>query len=146
MKKNDSFMEITMNDSTPQLPTPNKLQTLNAQSRQKPYDIRVRTFEFAIRMLAVVGTLPKEGFSATIADQLSRCGTSVGANTEEADGAVTKADKRRTLVVARKELREARYWLRIIDRIWGGQLQVRQDIEEATELLNILSTIIMKLA
>ena len=135
-----------MSDSTPQLPTPNKLPIPNSQTRQKPYDIRVRTFEFALRMLAVAGALPKEGFGTTIANQLARCGTSVGANIEEADGAVTKADKRRTLVVARKELREARYWLRIIDRIWAQQLQVGKDVGEATELLNIVSTIITKLA
>ena len=135
-----------MVDSNPQLPNPNKLPTSNSQKREKPYDIRKRTFEFALRMLAVASVLPKEGYGPTIADQLSRSGTFVGANVEEADGAVSKADKRRTLVVARKELREARYWLSIIDRIWGQHLSVREDVGEATELLNILSTIITNLS
>jgi len=96
-------------------------------------------------MLHISATIPKEGAGRLIADQLSRSGTSIGANVEEADGAFTRADKRKTLVVARKEVREVRYWLRLIDRVWGNKVPVREDLGEATQLLYILSSIIDKL-
>jgi four helix bundle protein len=145
MKKNESFMEETM-ESKSQSPNPNEIPTPNSQpgGARKPYDIRERTFEFAVRVLNIAGAMPNEGGGRMLASQLSRSGTSVGANVEEADGAVTRADKRKTLIVARKEVREARYWLRLLDRM-GTKIPVREEIAEATELLYILSAIIDKL-
>lgn len=52
---------------------------------------------------------------------------------------------RRAFVIARKEAREARYWLRLIDRMLGKKIPVRPDINEASELVYILSAIISKL-
>jgi len=131
--------------SKSQVPNPNEIPSPNSQSGRKPYDLRERTFEFAVRMLAVAAAVPMVGYSKMIAGQLSRSGPSVGANVEEAHGAVSKADKRRAFVIARKEVRETRYWLRLIDRLLGPELPVREDIQEATELLYILSAIIGKL-
>jgi len=90
----------------------------------------------------IAAAIPKDGAGRIIPDQLSRSASSVGANVEEADGAVTRADKRKTLIIARKEVRETRYWLRLVDRIWGAKVPVREDIGEATQILYILSSII----
>ena len=134
-------------DSKSQTPNPNEIPSPKSQPgpARKPFDIRERTLEFAIRILAIAAAVPKEGGGPILVDQISRSGPSVGANVEEADGAVTRADKRKSFVVARKEVRETRYWLRIIDRLWGKRVAVREDIAEATELLYILSAIIDKL-
>ena len=141
-----------MEESKPQSPNPNEIptpkpqQVPNAQSgkARKPYDLRDRTFEFAVRILDLVEALPPIGY-AKIADQISRSGTSVGANVEEADGALSRPDKRKAFVIARKEARETRYWLRLIDRKLGKKVSVRADIDEASELIYILSAIISKL-
>ena len=111
----------------------------------KPYDIRERTLQFALRVLEISGSLPenREGFA--VRDQFVRAGTSIGANVEEADGAISKADKRRSLVIARKECRETRDRLSIISRKWGSKDNLKGDIGEATEILYILSSIIQKL-
>ena len=101
--------------------------------------------EFAIRILAIAAATAKESGAKFIVDQLSRSGPSVGANVEEADGAVTRADKRKSFIIARKEVRETRYWLHVVDRVWGKKVAVREDIGEATELLYILSAIVDKL-
>jgi four helix bundle protein len=146
-------MEINM-ESKPQIPNPNETPTPQSQHGpepgaggiHKPYDLRERTLEFGVRILNVATAILKEGASRSVSDQLSRSGTSVGANVEEADGAATRADKRKTFVVARKEARETRYWLRLIDRVWGQKVPVRNDIQEAQEIVNILSTIIDRLA
>jgi len=100
--------------------------------------------EFAIRILAIAAATAKESGAKFIVDQLSRSGPSVGANVEEADGAVTRADKK-SFIIARKEVRETRYWLHVVDRVWGKKVAVREDIGEATELLYILSAIVDKL-
>src|SRR4026207_57195 len=71
MKKKESFMESTM-ESKSQLPNPNEIPTPHSQPGRKPYDLRERTFEFAIRMLHIPATIPKEGAGRLIADQLSR--------------------------------------------------------------------------
>jgi four helix bundle protein len=40
----------------------------------------------------------------------------MGANFEEADGAVTKKDFINKVSIARKEAKETRYWLRLIEK------------------------------
>ena len=54
------------------------------------------------------------GFSARhVAGQLIRCGTSVGANAEEAQEGQTKADYISKMSVSSKESRESGFWLRL---------------------------------
>jgi len=111
----------------------------------KPFDICERTFEFALRVLDITSSLP-HGKEAEIArDQLARAGSSVGANTEEAMGAISKKEKKKHLGIARRESRESRYWLRIINAHWKHQVPVESDIAEITEIRNILSAMIRKL-
>ena len=49
-------------------------------------DIHDRTFAFAVRVLRLVRSLPNDLSGRTVARQLARSGTSVGANVEEAQG------------------------------------------------------------
>ena len=48
-----------------------------------------------------------------IADQLFDCGTSIGANSEEAQGGQTKPDFTAKLAISRKERHETIFWLRL---------------------------------
>ena len=101
---------------------------------KKPYDIRERTLQFAVRILEIAGALPDTTEGRTVKGQWVRAGTSIGANVEEGDGAVSRPDKRKSFAVARKVTRETRYWLTLIDRVWGKTLDVRADVPEATEI------------
>jgi len=134
-----------------QLPTPNSQNTPQPQPptpggarEAKPYDLRERTLLFALRILDITAALPESPEGRVVRQQRARAGTSIGANVEEADGAISKADKRKSLTVARKECREVRYWLRIIERRWNAL--VAADVVESGELINILSTMITKLS
>ncbi len=98
-----------------------------------------------MRIIEIVGTLPESAQGRAVKEQLVRAGTSIGANVEEGDGAVSRPDKRKSFTIARKEARETRYWLTLIDRVWGKTIDVRADLQEATEILYILSAIIDKL-
>lgn len=135
-------------DRKSQAPTPNSQETPKSKlptTPAKPYDIRERTLQFALRVLDITASIPETPEGRVVRQQLAAAGTSAGANVEEADGAISKADKRKSLVVARKESREVRYWLRIIERRWGSLITVSADIGEASELLSILSTMISRL-
>lgn len=73
-----------------------------------------RAFEFAARILALCTKLWDRGPAARrVASELIRCGTSIGANAEEAQDGQTKPDYIAKMSVSRKESRETLYWLRL---------------------------------
>ena len=76
--------------------------------------ISERSFEFACRIVKLCERLWKGGpASRRIADQLFDCGTSIGANCAEAQGAQTKPDFAAKLSISRKESWETIFWLRL---------------------------------
>lgn len=79
-----------------------------------------------------------------MSNQLIRSGTSVGANVEEAQGAQGRKDFIAKMLIALKEARESRYWLRIV---FASGLHtaapVPELIQEATELCNIIGAIVV---
>ncbi len=76
-------------------------------------------------------------------DQYARSLTSVGANDNEADGTSSRNDFIHVYTTVRKELKETRYWLRIISEL-HPQLANRLQglIKESEELIRIISAII----
>lgn len=111
--------------------------------------IQERALEFGVRILKFADKLPKTVGGAVIAKQLIRSGTSIGANMEEADGAASKNDFINKVTIARKEAREARYWLQLIYK--AGLINHKANIEElesllveSLELMKVLSAIINK--
>ena len=80
-----------------------------------PKDIRARTFEFAVRIIKLCHELDKKpGVGRNVSRQLLNAGTSVGANTEEAQAAQSKPDFISKNSIALKEARETHYWLRLL--------------------------------
>ncbi|MFH1202322.1 MAG: four helix bundle protein [Candidatus Omnitrophota bacterium] len=108
----------------------------------KEYDIKDRTFKFAQRVLEIVAMLPRAVECDVIRKQLTEAGTSVGANVEEADGALSKKDFINKMGIARREAKESRYWLRLISGKYIDKEKIARDIQEANEIKNILSSII----
>ena len=122
---------------------PNKSQNPNP-NEGKIFDIRERTFVFASRILEIADMIPKTSTCDVIRNQLVKAGTSIGANTEEADGAVSKRDFTNKMVIARKEAKETKYWLRLIQEKYINLGKIDKDLNEAQEIINILSSIISK--
>lgn len=77
-------------------------------------DIAERLLMFGAASVRVARVLPADSVSRHIALQLVKAATSSGANYEEARGAESRADFIHKLGVALKEMKESRYWLRII--------------------------------
>jgi len=112
----------------------------------KQYDLEDRTLEFAKRVRFFVRKLPRT--IATIEDgkQVIRSSGSVGANYIEANEALSKKDFQMRIKISRKEAKESRYWLRLIDTTSNNELdKERMDLlEEATQLMNIFGAILRK--
>lgn len=117
---------------------------INEPMTKKPYDIKERTFCFSVEVVKLTRVLPRTVDGVAVARQLIRCGTSIGANVEEADGAESKRDFIHKMSIARKEARETRYWLRVIRAasLIAEPSSVSALIQESDELVRILSTII----
>ena len=63
---------------------------------------------------------------------------------EEAHGALTKRDFINKVVMARKEAKETRYWLRLVAEGYIKKEPIKEDINEIQEVINILNSIINK--
>lgn len=115
----------------------------NSDPKNKVFDIKERTFKFGIQIVKLVMFLPKNSTGFAIGNQLIRCGTSIGANTEEAQNASSKKEFIHTLTIALKEARETEYWLKIINEVKLAEQPVTKDLLlEVNELVRILTTIV----
>jgi four helix bundle protein len=107
---------------------------------RKGTELGERILEYGARIVRVVESLPKTLAGRRIGDQLLRSGLSVGANFEEAQAAESRDDFTHKLPIALKELREAKYWLRVIAP--AGILppqRLEPLIDESNQLVAMLS-------
>ena len=111
----------------------------------RPFDLGGRTFEFAEAILVWVEQCPRTLVTVELMRQLIRSGTSVGANVEEAGEAQSDKDEASKLGIALKEVRETRYWLRLLKTRAKEPNAAGPLIQEATELGNILKSRIRNL-
>src|SRR5437868_10762264 len=83
----------------------------------RKFDLEDRLLEFAARIIRLVQALDRSPAGLYVGDQLMRAGTSPYGHHGEAEGAESRADFIHKLRVCYKELREARRWLRLIDKV-----------------------------
>lgn len=75
-----------------------------------------RLLDFTVQLIKLVNYLPKTAVGRHVGGQILRSGTSPGANYEEARGAESRADFIHKLGIVLKELKETRFWLKLIYR------------------------------
>ena len=109
----------------------------------KPNPVLDKSYQFAIKVVKLCNKLSQEGKSYYLINQLIRSGTSIGANTEEAMGGVSKKDFINKLGIAYKEARETMYWLKLLRDTDGIDTTTGENlISDCEELLKLLFTII----
>jgi four helix bundle protein len=112
----------------------------------KHYDLEDRTFEFARKVRSFVKKLPKSLANLEDIRQLVKASGSVGANYIEANDSLSKKDFSLRIKICRKEAKESRFWLRLVDT--GNQTELEQEreqlINESQELMNIFGAILQK--
>lgn len=116
------------------------------EKREQKRDLHARTFDFARRVVKLCSILDATpGVSRTLAHQLLRSGTSVGANVEEGQASQSRADFISKYAIACKEARETHYWLRLLaDAEIVPKSKLDPLTDEANQLVAILTSIIKK--
>ena len=101
--------------------------------------IRIKSFQFACEIVQYCDTL-KNNKDFEIASQLLKSGTSIGANTREAQRGVSKKDFRNKFGIALKEADETKYWLEILEAT--GREVPKDLMDKCEELIRILVAIV----
>jgi four helix bundle protein len=101
-----------------------------------------RTKAFAIRIIRLSILLPNSVEGKIIRNQLTKAGTSIGANYREANRARSRADFKNKIKICESEANETCYWLEIIDEMkWIETNELEYILIEANELLAIFTSI-----
>jgi len=108
------------------------------------YDLEERTYEFARRVRGLCRSISRTIGNEEESRQLVRSSGSVGANYIEANEPLGAKDFLVHMKMCRKEAKESRYWLRLLNLEDKSQLNQERDalMQEATELLLIFAAII----
>ena len=113
--------------------------------KEKPQDLRIRTKDFALRIIRLYVSLPKTTEAQVLGKQILRSGTSVGAHYREGQRAKSDADFISKMEGGLQELDETTYWLELLVEskiVSAGKLDALQ--KEADELIAIFVTIVTK--
>jgi four helix bundle protein len=106
-----------------------------------------RTKNFAVTIIRLSQTLPDTPEGRVIRNQITKCGSSIGANYREANRARSRADFRNRIAICESEASETKYWLEIIaEAKWRAQEELKADSDECCELLAIFTSIGQKVA
>ena len=104
--------------------------------------IQIKSYAFAVRIVKVFQFLCDEKKEYTLSKQLLRCGTSVGANIEEAIGGQSEKDFFAKLTIAYKEARETNYWIRLLrDTDYLTENQAVSLLQDIVEIQKIIASI-----
>jgi len=119
---------------------------MTQKQNPKQYDLEDRTLKFAKDIRSFVKKLPKTIGNIEDGKQLIRASGSVGANYIEVNEALSKKDFIMRIKISRKEAKESRYWLKLVDRNDDPEMESDSNalITEATELMNIFGSILQK--
>ncbi len=104
-----------------------------------------KSFDFAVRIVNLCKYLQNDKKEYILSKQLIRCGTSIGANINEAQAAQSTNDFISKLSISSKEARESKYWLELLTETEYLPKEHSKVIElkkQNLELIKILTSII----
>lgn len=111
---------------------------------ENKYDLEPRTITFSSELINFCKSCPKDVVTLPLINQLIRCGTSIGANYQEANGASSKKDFQNKIFICKKEAKETLYWLELMGKSINDEKlkrMCRKLWQESKELTLIFSTI-----
>ncbi len=104
-----------------------------------------KSFDFAVRIVKLCKYLQNEKKEYVLSKQLLRCGTSIGANVNEAQAAQSTNDFIAKLSISSKEARESKYWIDLLietEYLPSDSQKVISLKEQNMELIKLLTSII----
>jgi four helix bundle protein len=125
----------------PKVPKMSKVTKVK-NNKEFAKELENRTREFALRIIRLSCTLPNTPEARVIRTQMTKSGTSIGANYREANRARSKADFKNKITICESEASETQYWLEVIVKLkWLAWNKVKCDYQECGELLAIFTSI-----
>ncbi|WP_396209328.1 four helix bundle protein [Flavobacterium sp.] len=104
--------------------------------------VQIKSYAFAVRIVKVFNYLSEQRKEYVLSKQLLRCGTSIGANIEEAIGGQSEKDFFAKLTISYKEARETHYWIRLLkDTDYLSFEEADNLLKDVDELLRIIGSI-----
>ena len=105
-----------------------------------------RTNKFAISIIKLSSLLPNTPEGKVIRNQITKSGSSIGANYREANRSRSKADFKNKIKICESEASETVYWLEIIVELdWVEFKKIQLILSEANEILALFTSIGKKL-
>ncbi len=117
----------------------------NIENREFARELEKRTRLFAVRIIKLSALLPNTPEGKAIRNQITKSGSSTGANYREANRARSRADFANRISICESEASETQYWLEVITD--SGMLDVektRKEHEECSKLLALFTAIAKK--
>ena len=106
---------------------------------QKENNLYKKAYDFALKVVNIYQYLNANKREFVLSKQLLRCGTSIGANIAEANGAISKAEFAAKLSIAYKECLETKYWLSLLkDTFYIDENDFQRLFKDVDELGKIL--------
>ena len=97
-----------------------------------------KSLDFSVEIVNFYTQIVDEKRDKTLANQLLRSATSVGANVQEAIGAISKADFVSKMHIALKEINETIYWLQVFNKTSLYSFDFNNLINSAIEIKRII--------
>jgi len=115
-----------------------KIEMLKRRKDTNQEDMKKRTKLFALGIIQLVESLPKERTAEVLGRQLLRSGTSVGSNYRSACRAKAIADFISKMGIVEEEADESLYWMELLIEA-GIEVNMKMEtlMKEAGELLSI---------
>ncbi|MCK6648380.1 MAG: four helix bundle protein [Bacteroidia bacterium] len=103
--------------------------------------IATKTFDFSLQIIQLY-TFLIDNKEFVLSKQILRSGTSIGANVEEAVGAISKKEFTAKMGISLKEARETRYWLKLLSKSQLIKKDYNNELKAIEEIINILTAIV----
>ena len=101
-----------------------------------------RTKYFAVSIIRLSTALPNTPEGLVVRNQITKSGTSIGANYREANRARSRADFKNKIKICESEASETQYWIEVIVLVkWLSWEQAKSVYDECSELLAIFTSI-----
>jgi len=105
-------------------------------------DLENRTRKFAVRIIRLSIQLPNFPEVLVVRNQITKSGTSIGANLREANRSRSRSDFKNKIKICESEANETQYWLEVItDTGWLTWDQIKTEYDECSQLLAIFTSI-----
>lgn len=107
--------------------------------------LELRTRKFAVIIINLSSSLPNTPEGKVVRNQITKSGSSIGANYREANRARGKADFSNKISISEGEANETLFWLETIEDLnWSKQNILNSAMVECKELLALFTTISYK--